>query len=158
MPRIRPLAPALLAGALLSSQPVAAAESYAVYESASDFETVMEGAKLAIQERGLYINNVLHLSDMLARTAADLGFGPPRYARAESIEFCSAALSHRMTSENPHRLVQCPFILSLYTLPEQPGKTFVVHRRIAPEEISGSAIMTEVAAMLREVAEGAVSW
>lgn len=151
----RRLATAALALALPLA---AAADPYAVYESGSGFETVMEGAKMAIQERGMYINNIMHMGEMLERTGKDLGMGEAIYARAESIEFCSAVLSRRMTLENPARIVNCPFILSIYTLPGQPDKTFVAHRTVSAEEIAGSAIMAEVAEMLKGVAEAAVNW
>jgi uncharacterized protein (DUF302 family) len=147
----------LLVLAAVSSLAVAAGP-YAVYESESDFETVMEGAKAAIQERGMYINNVMHMSEMLERTGKDLGLGGAIYSHAESIEFCSALLSRKMTEEDPTRIVNCPFILSIYTLPDQEGKTFVVHRTISEEEIAGSEVMAEVAEMLKGVADAAISW
>ena len=106
----------------------------------------------------MYINDVMHMGEMLERTGKDLGFAEQIYEQAESIEFCSAVLSRKMTAEDPSRLVNCPFILSIYTLPGQPGKTFVAHRRISQEEVEGSAIMAEVAEMLRGVADGATSW
>jgi hypothetical protein len=132
--------------------------AYAVYESDSDFDTVMEAAKMAIQERGMYINDVMHMGEMLERTGKDLGFEERIYEQAKSIEFCSAVLSRKMTAEDPSRIVNCPFILSIYTLPAESGKTFVAHRIIAPEELQGSAVMAEVAEMLEGVAEGATSW
>jgi len=135
-----------------------ASGAYAVYESDSGFETVMEGAKTAILERGMYINNIMHMGDMLDRTGKDLGMEEKIYERAESIEFCSAVLSRKMTSEDPSRIVNCPFILSVYTLPGEPDKTYVAHRLIPESEIEGSEIMAEVAEMLKGVAEGAASW
>jgi len=146
------IALAALPGTLL------AGGAYAVYESESDFDTVMEGAKMAIQERGLYINNVMHMGEMLERTGKDLGMDEKIYGHAESIEFCSAVLSRKMTSEDPSRIVNCPFIVSIYTLPDEPEKTYVAHRVISEEETAGSEIMTEVAEMLKGVAEGAASW
>jgi uncharacterized protein (DUF302 family) len=144
--------------ALLALPALAMSSPYAVYESESDFDTVLDAAKNAIAERGLYINNVMHLGEMLERTGKDLGIGGPIYRRAESIEFCSATLSRKMTEENPNRLVNCPFILSIYTLPGQEGKTYIVHRNIPTEETANSAAMREVAEMLKGVAEGAASW
>jgi hypothetical protein len=157
MKKTHGLALALLA---LTSVPTltSAAGPYAVYESESDFETVMDGAKAAIQEKGMYINNVMHMGEMLERTGEDLGLGGKIYEQAESIEFCSALLSRRMTEEDPSRIVNCPFILAIYTLPDQAGTTFVAHRVISEEEIAGSEVMAEVASMLQEVAEGATSW
>ena len=149
---------ALATIALLALPAHAWSAPYAVYVSESDFDTVMEGAKSAIAERGLYINNIMHLGEMLERTGKDLGIGGPLYARAESIEFCSATLSRKMIAEDPNRLVNCPFILSIYTLPGQEGKTYVVHRHVPAEETANSAVMREVAEMLKGVAEGAASW
>jgi uncharacterized protein (DUF302 family) len=149
---------ALASVALLTLPSFALADPYAVHESDSDFDTVLDAAKNAIAERGLYINNVMHLGEMLERTGKDLGIGGPIYSRAESIEFCSATLSRKMAEENPNRLVNCPFILSIYTLPGQEGKTYVVYRAIPEEETANSAAMREVAEMLKGVADGAVSW
>jgi hypothetical protein len=138
--------------------PLSAQDAYAVYESESDFDTVMEAAKLAIQERGLYVNDVMHIGAMLERTGKDLGLGQPIYDQAVSIEFCSAILSRKMATEDPRRIVNCPFILSIYTLPDRPGTTYVAHRVISPQEIETSAAMAEVAQMLQGVAQGATSW
>lgn len=150
----------LAIGLISLAIPLAAAanDHYAIYESESGFDTVMEGAKMAIQERGMYINNVMNIGEMLERTGKDLGMDEVLYARAESIEFCSAVLSRRMGAENPARVVNCPFILAVYTLPGEPDKTYVAHRVIPQAEIEGSEVMAEVAEVLQGVAEGAVSW
>lgn len=137
---------------------VLAGGAYAIYESENDFETVVEGAKLAIQERGMYINNVMHMDEMLERTGKDLGIDRKIYEKAHSIEFCSSVLSRKMTSEDPGRIVNCPFILSIYVLPEEPNKTYVAHRTVSEQEIESSEIMAEISEMLKGVAEGAVSW
>jgi hypothetical protein len=157
MTPVKPFLSALTALALLPAAALAAGP-YAVYESDSGFETVMEGAKTAILERGMYINNIMHMGEMLERTGKDLGMEQKIYDRAESIEFCSAVLSRKMTLEDPSRIVNCPFILSIYTLPGESDRTYVAHRVISEEEIAGSEIMTEVAEMLKGVAEGATSW
>jgi len=151
---------ALLIGAVASLSVAFSAQAgdYAVYESDSSFEDVMDGLKLAIQERGMYINNVMHLGEMLERTGKDLGMDEQIYTRADSIEFCSAVLSRKMTAENPARVVNCPFIVAVYRLPNQPDSTYVVHRVIPASETESSAVMREVADMLKAVAEGAVAW
>lgn len=135
-----------------------AAGGYAVYESESAFDDVMDGLKLAIQERGLYINNIMHMGEMLERTGKDLGHDEPIYQRAESIEFCSAVLSREMTAEAPERIVNCPFIISVYSLPGTEGATYVVHREFPEDQVAASAAMAKVATMLKEVAQAAVSW
>lgn len=131
---------------------------YAVYTSTSPFPDVMDALRLAIEERGLFINNVMHMNEMLERTGADLGLGDPLFTDAESVEFCSAVLSRRMIAEDPARIVNCPFIISVYSLPDQPGKTFVAHRRLSPGELQSSEILREVADMLEGIAEQAIAW
>jgi hypothetical protein len=149
----------LFAAALLAlSTAVQAAEGYAVYESDSSFEDVLDGLKLAIQERGMYINNIMQMDEMLARTGKDLGMEEPLYGQAHSVEFCSALLSRKMSAEDPSRIVNCPFIIAVYTLPEDADTTYVAHRVIPAAETEASAVMREVADMLKGVAEGAVSW
>jgi uncharacterized protein (DUF302 family) len=150
-------APALAAAMLLAAA-AAQAESYAVYESDSSFEDVIDGLKLAIQERGMYINNVMHMDEMLERTGKDLGMDETIYTHAQSIEFCSAVLSRKMTAEAPARIVNCPFIIAVYTLPDDADTTFVVHRRIPAAETKSSAVMREIAEMLEAVANSAASW
>jgi len=136
----------------------AAGPGYAVYPSQAGFDDVLDALKLAIEERGMYINNVMHLSEMLERTGKDLGQEQPIYQRAESVEFCSAVLSREMTIEDPARLVNCPFIIGLYTLPGASGTTYVVHREIPQDQVAGSPVMARVATMLKEIAGAAASW
>lgn len=147
-----------LAAAALSLCVSAADGPYATYRTEAAFEEVMENLRGAIQERGLYINSEMHLGEMLERTGKDLGFEGRVYLKAESIEFCSATLSRRMVEEDPRRLVNCPFIVSVYVLANEPGKTVVAYRLPAAEEVAQSKAMAEVAAMLKGVAETAVAW
>ncbi len=134
------------------------AQQYQVYESDSAFEDVLDGLKLAIQERGMYINNIMHMDEMLERTGKDLGMDEQIYAHAQSIEFCSAVLSRKMTSEDPTRIVNCPFIVAVYTLPDDSDTTFLVHRTVPDSETETSPVMREIADMLKAVAESATSW
>ncbi len=143
---------------LAATQGALAAGGYALYESSAAFGDVMDGLKAAIGERGMYINNIMHMGEMLERTGKDLGLGEPVYAKAESIEFCSAILSRKMTAEEPARIVNCPFIVSVYVLPNEPGKTYVVHREIPPDQVAASSVMAEVAENLKAIAEAAVAW
>jgi uncharacterized protein (DUF302 family) len=126
---------------------------YAVYRSESGFADVMQALKLAIEEKGLYINDVMQMSEMLERTGKDLGLEQKLYLEAESIEFCSAILSRKMTAEARHRIVNCPFILSVYTTPEEPDVTYIVHRRLSRDD--DSEVMREVEAMLESLGKAA---
>jgi uncharacterized protein (DUF302 family) len=148
----------LLSLLLLCAASQALADDYAVYTSESRFADVMDGLELAIQQRGMFINNVMHMNEMLERTGADLDLGDTLFDQADSIEFCSAVLSRKMISEDPRRIVNCPFIIAVYTLPGESGTTYVAHRQIPSAETDASPAMQEVATMLEEIAEEAISW
>jgi hypothetical protein len=145
--------------ALLAPQGFAEdADGYAVYRSESGFEDTMDALRLAIQERGMYINNTMNMGEMLDRTGKDLGMDEQIYTAAESVEFCSAVLSRKMTAEDPTRIVNCPFIVSVYRVPDDPDTTYLAHRTFPAEEIERSEVMREVSEMLQGVAESAASW
>jgi uncharacterized protein (DUF302 family) len=146
-----------LAGGMICGTAVGAG-GYAVYTSDSEYADVLEGLKMAIQERGLYINNVMNMGEMLERTGKDLGTDTPLYDEAESIEFCSAVLSREMSTENPAHVVNCPFIIAVYTLPGETGTTYVAHREISADQVESSPAMAKVAHMLKGISEAAVSW
>ncbi len=150
--------PFLVGTVLLAAVTATVADDYAVYESESSFSDVMDGLKLAIQQRGMFINNVMHMNDMLERTGNDLGLGGPLFGQADSVEFCSAVLSRKMISEDPRRIVNCPFIIAVYTLPDESETTYVAHRKISAAETEQSPAMREVAAMFEQIAGDAVSW
>jgi hypothetical protein len=98
------------------------------------------------------------MNEMLERTGKDLGMDEPIYGEAESIEFCSAVLSRRMTAEMPARIVNCPFIIAVYTLPDQSDTTYIVHRQIPASEVASSGVMRDVAKMLETIASSAAEW
>jgi len=139
--------------ALAGSCQVRAEGPYAVYRSTSSFADVVQALKLAIEERGLYINNILQIGDMLERTGKDLGMDGRLYLKAESFEFCSALFSRRMTGENPARIINCPYIMSVYVLPEAPQTTYIAHRRLDLGD--ASPVMKELEAMLESLGAAA---
>lgn len=147
---------ALTAGTILPA--IGDDKGYVVYHTETPFEDVLDGLRAAIQEHGFHINNVMDLGEMLERTSGDLGLGAPAYSKAKSVELCSAVLSHAMTSENPARIVNCPFIISVYQLRGESGTTYVAHREIPQEEQDASPPMAKVAAMLKTLSEAAIAW
>jgi uncharacterized protein (DUF302 family) len=113
---------------------------------AGGFEDTRDAVVMAIENRGLVINYVSHIADMLQRTGADIGASRQIFAKAEIIEFCSARLSRQMMEADPHNIVLCPFAISIYTLPGEPGTTWLSYRK--PQ---GSAAKI-VGPLLREIA------
>ena len=127
-----------------------------VYPASSGFEEVIENIKMAVEDRGMLVSGTLHLQDMLRRTGKDLGFAKNVYLQAESVEFCSALMSHRMVSVDPRNLVICPFTIAAYELADEPGQVYVAYRRqlLAGEADEATrAVVTMLDEIAREAAE-----
>ena len=69
----------------------------------------------------------LHVSDMLNRTAPDLGFSEV-FVKAESVEFCSALISHKMAQAAPQNVTICPFTIAVYVTTAEPDKVHLAYR------------------------------
>jgi len=134
-----------LLGALLLLVPLAGSAAQAdmvtdyrkTYVSHGSFADVRENLALAITGRGIVINNVSHIGNMLARTGKDLGAGVDVYAQAEALEFCSAVLSRNMMEADRHNIVFCPYIISVYTLPGEKDRVYLSYRR--PQLVGNAA-------------------
>ncbi len=147
----------LLLACMLSAQPSWSGEDavpVVVYPASSEFEDVIENIKMSIVDRGMLVSGTLHVQDMLARTAKDLGFKKNVYLHAESVEFCSALMSHQMIAADPRNLVICPFTIAAYELEEEPGQVYIAYRK---QFMAGAADEATEAAhkMLDEIAREA---
>jgi uncharacterized protein (DUF302 family) len=98
-----------------------------VFKSEEPFEDVVENIKMAIIERGLLVSSTLHVSDMLNRTAPDLGYTEV-FAKAESVEFCSALISHEMAKTAAENIAICPFTIAVYVQRTAPEQVYVAYR------------------------------
>ena len=103
-----------------------------LYTVEGQFEDVRQDIEMAITDRGMVINNVSHIGNMLARTGQDLGAGKQIFKQADALEFCSATVSRRMMETDPHNIVFCPYIIAIYTLPAEKDKVYVAFRRPLP--------------------------
>jgi len=103
-----------------------------LYTVAGKFEDVRMDIEMAITDRGMVINNVSHIGDMLARTGKDLGEDKQIFQKAEALEFCSSTVSRTMMETDPHNIVFCPYIIAIYTLPAESNKVYVAFRRPLP--------------------------
>jgi len=121
------------------------------------FEDVKDDVEMAITGRGFVINNVSHVGEMLARTGQDLGNARKIFVKAEALEFCSANLSRKMMATDPDNIVFCPYIISIYVLPEKPNEVRVAYRKL---QVVGSPAaqksLREVNALLAEIIKEAV--
>lgn len=122
----------VMAGALAIAAlaiPAFASEGIEIATASGNFDEVKESVTLAIEGRGLVINSVSKVGEMLERTGTDLGAARKLYGKAEVFEFCSAKVSRQMMEADPRNLVYCPYTIAVYTLPAQPGKVFVSYRK-----------------------------
>ena len=158
-PARHPLRNVLIASALLwATVPWAAgddADSFMVrYAVESDFESVADNLRLAITNQGLVINSESHIDEMLDRTGEDLGLGGKIYEHAAAFEFCSATYSRNMMAADPHNIVFCPFVVSVYSTPAEPDTVYIAYRK--PQRGTGSeesnAALAQVAELLDTIA------
>jgi len=116
--------------ALASSMTLAADNYSVVFKAQGDYAFVRDLVQAAIESKGLKINSVNRIADMLERTGKDLGATKKIYEGGEQFEFCSARISRDMMEADPQALVLCPYIISVYTVPGD--KTVYVAYRKPP--------------------------
>lgn len=117
------------------------------------FEDAREAVEMAITGRGFVINNVSHVGDMLERTGKDLGGAKQIFLKAESLEFCSATVSRKMMEADPDNIVFCPYIISIYVLPEKPNEVRMAYRKT---HISGSPASRKALMAVNELLAGII--
>lgn len=93
------------------------------------FTYVRDAIKMAIGDRGIKINNISHIGNMLERTKEAVGATKTVYLQAEAIEFCSSTVSRETMEADPHNITFCPYIIAVYEIPEQPGTIYVSYRK-----------------------------
>ncbi len=102
-----------------------------IYQSNEDYDELKSNLEMAITGRGMLVMNVLHISNMLERTATDTGLDKALYAKAESIEFCSILMAYKMSQAHPANMANCPLTISIYTEPDNNKLVNVAYRRPA---------------------------
>ncbi len=121
------IAVALLAAAYLNGAQ-AAGDGMVVVTKPGSFDDVRIDVEMAITGRGLVINNVSHIGAMLERTGKDLGDTRRIFLKAEALEFCSAVVSRKMMESDPDNIVFCPYVISVYVVPEKPNEVRIAYR------------------------------
>jgi len=146
----------MLVGAAFGlAQAVAADDEVARFAKRGAFDDVKDAVVMAIEGKGLVIDRVAHIGDMLDRTGRDLGAGRKLYGKAEILEFCSARVSREMMEVDPHHIAFCPYTIAIYTVGGgAPGEASLVHvayRR--PPKLKG---MAGVERLLEEIVREAL--
>ena len=129
------------------------------YSVDSDFAAAKDALEMAIVNQGLVISSESHIDEMLKRTAADLGIDRSVYEHAVAFEFCSANYSRRMMQADPHNVVFCPFVISVYQ-PAGQSRVYIAYRR--PQRPDAGTEVKEaldaVGDLLDSIAREATSW
>lgn len=112
----------------IASAANAATPALQVRAISGEFDDVRERVVMALENRGLVISYTARVGDMLERTGRDLGDERPIYGKAETLEFCSAAISRETMAADPRNIVFCPYAIAVYTLPQAPRTVYLAYR------------------------------
>lgn len=129
----------------LAQGALAAGDHMVVSTKTGSFEDIRDAVAMAITDRGMIINNVSHVGEMLERTGKDLGVSKQIFLKAEALEFCSAVLSRKMMEADPDNIVFCPYVILVYVVPAKPDEVRIAYRK---PQITGS---TDSQKMLKAV-------
>lgn len=100
---------ALGVASLLGWAPAAADDGVTTYTFDGSFEDAAFGVESAILDRGLVIDFVSHVGEMLARTGADVGSETELFTEADIFLFCSAVISRKVMEVDPMNISHCPY-------------------------------------------------
>lgn len=142
---LKPVFAALALTAL--AQPVLADELVLI-PSGLSFEDTTFALQDAIVGRGLVIDYVSHVGEMLERTRADIGSEVVLFTNAEIYMFCSASTSRQVMEADWQNVAFCPYGIDVI---ERPGEEVMIGymRRdaesMAPVNELLSSLVAEVA-------------
>lgn len=143
----------ILSTSVMAAKPVFENNYMREYTMEGNFKDAREALKLAITGKGLVINNISHIGNMLQRTGKDIGAKKAVYSHAEAMEFCSAGLSRTMMEGDPRNIVFCPFIIAIYTLPDESNLVHLAYRK---PEIVGSDASKEALKAVEDLVDSIV--
>jgi len=131
-----------------------AGDSVVTRKIEGDYHDVTSMVRAAILGKGINIAHVLPASQMLRQTASSYGYTEDVYQNAETYEFCSAELSHKLSRAHPDNIVMCPFTISVYVLTEEPGYVRLSYR--IPSGRSGTEeVVEEIVELLESILDDA---
>lgn len=115
---------------------------------------VVQSLRSAILGKGINIAHELHASDMLQRTAPAYGYSKSVYSNAEILEFCSAALSQKLSRIHPANIVMCPFTIGVYSLTDEPNVVYINYQ-IPKGKPGTEAVEKEIKELISGIIEDA---
>ena len=120
----------------------AAAEEAIVTQYDGAFEDARFSVENAIVNKGLVIDYVSRVGEMLNRTGTDVGSDKTLFENAEIFIFCSAVISREVMEEDPMNIVHCPY--SIFVAETADG-VMIGHRDFP------AGPMDKVEALLKEI-------
>ncbi|HEX7972061.1 MAG TPA: DUF302 domain-containing protein [Thiobacillus sp.] len=134
-----------------------AAENYVVlFRTQGTYQDVRDSLESAIEGKGLKINHTNKIAEMLERTGKDVGATRQVYVNGEQFEFCSATISRRMMEADPHAMVMCPYIVSVYTIPGDKNVYIAYRKPAASRNPALKKALAEVEKLLTEIIRNAM--
>lgn len=137
------------AGLAFAAMP-ALAEGVVTYSTDLAFDDVTFGIESAITDKGLVIDYVSHVGEMLERTKEDVGGTMTIYTQADVFLFCSASVSRQVMEADPLNIQHCPYGIFVAESPD--GGAVTVGHRDYPE-----GAMDVVEALLKDIVSEALS-
>ncbi len=119
-----------------------AAEEAIVTQYDGAFEDARFSVENAIVNKGLVIDYVSRVGEMLNRTGTDVGSDKTLFENAEIFIFCSAVISREVMEEDPMNIVHCPY--SIFVAETADG-VMIGHRDFP------AGPMDKVEALLKEI-------
>ena len=136
----------LLGAIALVASTAQAADQAVVYPFDGSFEDARFAVESAIVDRGLVIDYVSHVGEMLNRTGADVGSDTKLFEAADIFIFCSAVLSRKVMEADPMNIAHCPYGIFVA---EREGAVMVGYRAYP------DGPMQDVQVMLDEIVQEA---
>lgn len=127
---------------------MAAANGVKTYTYEGSFEDAAFNVESAIIERGLVIDHVSHVGEMLSRTKDDVGGSKDLFAEADIFVFCSAVVSRKAIEADIANIAHCPY--GIFVAQAASGGPVQIGYREMPE-----GAMQDVQALLDEIAQEA---
>ncbi|MBD3756347.1 MAG: DUF302 domain-containing protein [Gammaproteobacteria bacterium] len=116
-----------LTAALALASP-ASADGFFTFEAEGSFDDVVFAVEMAITGRGLVIDSVNHIGEMLARTKEDVGGTKDLFAAAQVMSFCSADISRQVMEANMMNIQYCPYGIYVFQPAEEGAPVMVGYR------------------------------
>ena len=125
----------------------------------AEFDDVFADLQDSVVNRGLVIDYVGNVDNMLLRTAKAVGSvtsdgQKSPYLHAKYMQFCSAKLTHKAVSADPENLAICPYIVYLYETRAKPGQVTLGYR---PPVFGPSKRSRQIKAEVLEFLQGIIS-